>query len=156
MKRNPGYMPPITGFFIGLLFGTGLILSGMTDPGKVIGFLDLRGAWDPSLGLVMAGAIAVSAIAFRIARRRNRTLAGGRLELPSNKTIDGRLAGGSLAFGIGWGLAGFCPGPALVSLTAGHAKAALFVLAMLAGMAVFELMERARRTPGGATGAQEQ
>ncbi len=156
MKQNPGYLPQVTGFFIGLLFGTGLIVSGMTDPGKVIGFLDLRGAWDPSLGLVMAGAVAVSAIAFRIARRRNRTLTGGRLELPSNKTIDKRLAGGSLAFGIGWGLAGFCPGPALVSLTAGHAKAAVFVLAMLAGMAVFELLERARRMPGDAAGAQEQ
>ncbi len=156
MKQYPGYLPQVAGFVIGLLFGIGLIVSGMTDPGKVIGFLDLGGAWDPSLGFVMAGAIAVSAIAFRIARRRNRTLAGGRLELPSNKSIDKRLAGGSLAFGIGWGLAGFCPGPALVSLTAGHAKAAVFVLAMLAGMAVFELLERARRMPGGAAGAQEQ
>jgi uncharacterized protein len=132
----------ISEFAVGLLFGIGLILSGMTDPGKVIGFLDLFGAWDPSLALVMGGAILVGAVAFALAKRRTTTFLGGALRLPSSDAIDRPLVLGSLLFGAGWGLAGFCPGPALVSLGAGQPKAAVFVLAMLAGMLVFEVAQR--------------
>jgi len=135
-------------FAIGLLFGFALIVAGMTDPGKVIGFLDLAGAWDPSLALVMAGAIAVGSIGFALAQRRARlgqgNLLGGPMHLPGTKHIDTRLVVGSLAFGTGWGLAGFCPGPAIVSAGAGQPKAMVFLLAMAAGMAVFELFERRR------------
>ena len=132
----------ITEFAVGLLFGIGLILSGMTDPGKVIGFLDLFGQWDPSLALVMGGAILVGVFAFAIARKRTSTFLGGALHLPKSNDIDRRLVVGGLVFGAGWGLAGFCPGPALVSLGAGQPQAAVFVIAMLAGMGVFELLER--------------
>ena len=126
----------------GLIFGLGLILSGMTNPAKVIGFLDLAGNWDPSLALVMAGAIAVSFVPFRIARNRSMALLGGPIRLPTASDIDRRLVLGSLAFGMGWGLAGYCPGPALASLLSGGAKPLLFVISMLAGMAVFELLQR--------------
>ncbi|HSV34982.1 MAG TPA: DUF6691 family protein [Ramlibacter sp.] len=135
-------MNRISEFLIGLLFGIGLILSGMTDPGKILGFLDLAGAWDPSLALVMGGAVLVGVVAFTIAKRRELTLLGTMLKLPDSRDIDRRLVGGSLIFGAGWGLAGFCPGPALVSLGAGQPKAMVFVLAMLAGMAIFEVAER--------------
>lgn len=140
-------MQRISEFLIGLLFGIGLLLSGMTDPGKVIGFLDLAGAWDPSLILVMGGAVLVGVFAFWTARKRTTSFLGTPLHLPDAGSIDRRLVAGSLLFGVGWGLAGFCPGPALVSLGAGQPKAAAFVLAMLAGMIVFELAEaRGRRT----------
>lgn len=132
-------------FLIGLVFGIGLLLSGMTDPGKVIGFLDFAGTWDPSLGLVMGGAVAVAFVAFRLARGRSESLLGGAMNLPRVTDIDRRLVLGSIAFGAGWGLAGYCPGPALVSLGAVQPKAVVFVLAMLAGMAVFEFLERAAR-----------
>ncbi|MBP6406031.1 MAG: YeeE/YedE family protein [Proteobacteria bacterium] len=141
----------ISEFAVGLLFGIGLILSGMTDPGKVTGFLDLFGQWDPSLALVMGGAIMVGVFAFAIAKKRTTTFLGGALHLPKSTDIDRRLVVGGLVFGAGWGLAGFCPGPALVSLGAGQPKAAVFVVAMLAGMYVFELLERrAPRDPAGA------
>lgn len=126
----------------GLVFGLGLILSGMTNPAKVIGFLDLAGNWDPSLALVMAGAIAVSFVPFRMARNRSMALLGGPIRLPTASDIDRRLVLGSLAFGMGWGLAGYCPGPALASLLSGGAKPLLFVISMLAGMAIFELLQR--------------
>ncbi|MFM6990230.1 MAG: DUF6691 family protein [Rhodoferax sp.] len=129
-------------FLVGLLFGLGLMLSGMTDPGKVIGFLDLAGAWDPSLALVMGGAIAVGVGAFALAKRRTRTFLGGALNWPESNAIDRRLVVGSGVFGLGWGLAGFCPGPAVVSAAAGQPKAWVFVLAMLAGMALFEWAQR--------------
>jgi len=129
----------ITEFTAGLVFGLGLILSGMTDPGKVLGFLDLAGAWDPSLALVMGGAIGVGLFAFAVARRRTAAFLGGAMHLPQNRDIDRPLVLGSLVFGIGWGLAGFCPGPALVALGAGHWQALVFVLAMLAGMAAHDL-----------------
>ena len=132
-------------FLAGLLFGVGLIVSGMADPAKVLGFLDLAGAWDPSLALVMAGAIAVGSVAFWVAGRRTRSLLGLQMILPEARHIDRRLIGGSVLFGIGWGIAGFCPGPALVALGMGQAKAAVFVLAMLAGMLLFEALEHARR-----------
>jgi uncharacterized protein len=129
----------------GLVFGIGLIVSGMADPAKVLGFLDLAGRWDPSLALVMTGAIAVGAPAFALASQRGRTLAGAPLQLPPTRPIDARLVGGSALFGIGWGLAGFCPGPALVGIGLGEIKAVLFVVAMLGGMALFELIEFVRR-----------
>lgn len=135
-------MHRIVEFLVGLLFGLGLIISGMTDPGKVIGFLDLAGNWDPSLAFVMGGAILVGMGAFAIAKRRTTTFLGGGLNLPTSQDIDRRLVGGGLAFGAGWGLAGFCPGPAIVALGAGHAEAAVFVLAMLVGMLIFEFAER--------------
>lgn len=126
-------------FLVGLVFGIGLILSGMADPARVLGFLDLSGSWDPSLALVMGGAIAVGFFAFQIARKRTRTLIGGTLRLPRATAIDRRLVLGSLVFGAGWGLAGFCPGPAIVSLGSGHPKAAVFVGAMLVGMFMYEV-----------------
>ena len=135
-------MTALAAFAAGLVFGAGLILSGMTDPGKVLGFLDLFGEWDPSLAFVMAGAILVAVFAFALARRRTRTLLGGALHLPHQRDIDRRLVGGSLVFGIGWGLVGFCPGPALVAFGAGIGQAAVFVMAMLCGMLLYENAER--------------
>ena len=140
-------MQVASALLIGLLFGAGLLVSGMTDPFKIIGFLDVTGAWDPSLAFVMAGAVIVGLIAFRIAGRRPSPLLGGEMRLPAASVIDRRLVIGSLAFGVGWGMAGFCPGPAVVALGAGYAKAAVFVAAMLAGMALYEFLER-RRSPG--------
>ncbi|MBP8141201.1 MAG: YeeE/YedE family protein [Acidovorax sp.] len=134
-------------FLVGLLFGLGLILSGMTDPGKVLGFLDLAGLWDPSLAFVMGGAIAVGALAFAVAKKRTRSFLGGAMHVPTARDIDKRLVLGSLLFGVGWGLAGFCPGPAIVSAAAGQPKAMVFIAAMLAGMWLFEMLERwAQRT----------
>lgn len=135
-------MPLVTALLCGLVFGVGLILSGMTDPAKVLGFLDLAGSWDPSLALVMAGSIAVGLVAFAVAKRRTSSYLGLPLALPAARPIDGRLVGGSLLFGAGWGIAGFCPGPALVALGMGEIKAAVFVTAMLLGMGLFELLER--------------
>ena len=134
----------IFAFIAGLVFGLGLIISGMANPAKVLGFLDLAGQWDPSLLLVMAGAIAVGAVAFTLARRRTSSALGLSMQLPAAGTIDARLIVGSVLFGIGWGLAGFCPGPALVALGAGYAKAASFVAAMLLGMAAFDFIHRQR------------
>ncbi|MEY3914364.1 MAG: hypothetical protein RL509_2408 [Pseudomonadota bacterium] len=135
----------VSEFIVGLLFGWGLLISGMTDPGKVIGFLDLTGLWDPSLALVMGGAIAVGFFAFGAAKRRTRNFLGGALHMPTSSDIDKRLILGALLFGAGWGLAGFCPGPGIVSMAAGQPKAAVFVVAMLAGMLVFEWMDRRSR-----------
>ncbi|HTS21188.1 MAG TPA: DUF6691 family protein [Casimicrobiaceae bacterium] len=135
-------------FAAGLIFGLGLVISGMANPAKVLGFLDLYGRWDPTLLLVMVGAIAVGAIAFAVASRRSSTLLGTAMALPATRPIDRRLVLGSLAFGIGWGLAGFCPGPALVALGAGKLKALVFVATMVAGMLIFERLEQSRaRTP---------
>lgn len=135
-------MPVLTSLLSGLVFGLGLILSGMADPAKVLGFLDLAGSWDPSLALTMLGAIGVGLVAFAVIKRRTTSLLGLSLKLPSARQIDGRLVGGSLLFGAGWGTAGFCPGPALVALGMGELKAVVFVVAMLFGMVFFELMER--------------
>ncbi|HKW83031.1 MAG TPA: DUF6691 family protein [Burkholderiaceae bacterium] len=142
-------MTLLASLLTGIVFGLGLILSGMASPAKVLGFLDVTGAWDPSLALVMAGAVAVAALAFAVARRRTRSLLGAPLRLTLASGIDRRLLAGSALFGIGWGIAGFCPGPALVALGMGEGKAAVFAGAMLAGMALFELIERrARRAAG--------
>ena len=135
-------MHRITEFFVGLLFGLGLLLSGMTNPAKVLGFLDLFGTWDPSLALVMGGAIAVGFFAFALANQRSTSFLGGALHLPKSNQIDKRLVIGGLTFGAGWGLAGFCPGPGLVAMASGEVKAAVFVAAMVAGMLVFEIAER--------------
>jgi uncharacterized membrane protein YedE/YeeE len=132
----------ISEFLVGLLFGLGLILSGMTDPGKVLGFLDIAGIWDPSLALVMGGAIAVGFFAFAIAKKRTVNFLGGALHLPKSNQIDKPLVIGAMMFGAGWGLAGFCPGPAIVSLASGQIKAAMFVVFMLVGMQVFEVWNR--------------
>lgn len=130
-------MNALAAFTAGLVFGVGLIVSGMTDPAKVIGFLDIAGSWDPSLAFVMAGAIFVGFFAFLLAGKRATTLLGGALQLPQARDIDARLVGGAVVFGVGWGLAGFCPGPALVAFGGGHDKAAVFVVAMLAGMMIY-------------------
>jgi len=131
----------------GLVFGVGLIVSGMSNPAKVLGFLDLGGKWDPSLALVMAGAIAVGTSAYAIAKRRQTTWLGLPMSIASETHIDGRLVIGSLLFGVGWGLVGICPGPALVLVGAGSTKGLIFTAAMLAGMGVFEVLERlARKT----------
>jgi len=135
-------MQRITEFVAGLLFGLGLLLSGMSDPGKVLGFLDLLGTWDPSLALVMAGAILVGMLAFTVAKKRTMNFLGGALHLPTANQIDRRLVIGALLFGAGWGLAGFCPGPSLVSMFSGQPKAAVFVLAMVIGMLLYEAADR--------------
>lgn len=141
-------MAVLTSLLAGLVFGLGLILSGMADPAKVLGFLDLAGQWNPSLALVMVGAIAVGLVAFSIAQKRTQSLLGLALKLPTARHVDRRLLGGSLLFGLGWGIAGFCPGPAIVALGMGELKAAAFVGAMLVGMGLFELLERgATRLP---------
>ncbi|MEJ8813459.1 DUF6691 family protein [Variovorax ureilyticus] len=134
----------LTSLLAGLVFGLGLIVSGMADPAKVLGFLDLAGSWDPSLAFVMGGAIAVGLVAFFIAGRRTLSFIGAEMRLPAARRIDRRLVGGSLLFGIGWGIAGFCPGPGLVALGMGEFKALVFVAAMLAGMGLFELLEAVR------------
>jgi len=135
-------MQRVSEFVVGLIFGLGLLLSGMTDPGKVTGFLDLFGQWDPSLALVMGGAIGVGFFAFAAAQKRTTAFLGGALRLPTSNQIDPRLIIGALVFGAGWGLAGFCPGPGWVAMASGEAKGAAFVAAMLLGMVVYELAER--------------
>ena len=144
---HKNHLHRIAEFVVGLLFGLGLMLSGMTDPGKVIGFLDLFGSWDPSLALVMGGAIMVGFFAFAVAKKRTTTFLGGVLRFPTNRDLDKKLVIGSLMFGAGWGLAGFCPGPALVSMADGQPKALVFVVAMLVGMLGFELMDRFVHAP---------
>ncbi|MEB6537088.1 YeeE/YedE family protein [Pantoea stewartii] len=121
----------------GLLFGAGLIISGMANPAKVSGFLDITRDWDPSLALVMAGAIAVGLLTFGLAARRKRPVFEAHFYLPASRTLDKRLITGAALFGFGWGLAGICPGPALVLLGGSVLKGVVFVIAMLVGMLVF-------------------
>ena len=128
----------------GLLFGLGLIVSGMSDPAKVLGFLDLAGKWDPSLAFVMGGAILIGSLVFPFATKREKSILGSSTRLPTATKIDRRLVVGGLTFGVGWGLAGYCPGPALASLVLGGAKPWTFVMAMLGGMALFEVIERSK------------
>jgi uncharacterized membrane protein YedE/YeeE len=135
----------VSALLVGLIFGLGLILGGMTNPAKVIGFLDLFGNWDPSLALVMGGAVVIGLVTFKIAGGRTTSLIGEPMRIPTNSDIDHRLVVGSLVFGAGWGLAGFCPGPALVAFGSGSLKATIFVAAMVAGMGLFEIIERARQ-----------
>ena len=140
-------------FAVGLLFGLGLLVSGMADPAKVLGFLDVTGRWDPNLALVMAGAVAVSAAGYRLARRRGRPVLAPRLDVPARRDLDGRLIAGAAIFGLGWGLAGLCPGPALTILTVAPAEAVTFVAAMVAGMLLFRLVPAARLKPTAVLGA---
>lgn len=141
-------MKRISGFIAGLLFGMGILLSGMANPAKVLGFLDIAGQWDPSLALVMVGAIGVALLPMTWARRHTTAVLGGKLQLPARRDIDRRLVGGSLVFGIGWGLAGVCPAPALVLLAGGYWQAWLFVIAMLVGMGLFNVAESFRSRQG--------
>jgi len=134
-------MLKVTAFIAGLLFGLGLLLAGMTNPSKVLAFLDLAGAWDPSLALVMGGAIAVAIGPLTWARRHARSLLGAPMQFPAKRELDRRLIGGSLLFGIGWGIAGICPGPAVAILLTGHWQALVFMVAMLGGMLLFTALE---------------
>ena len=146
-------MTRLLAFAFGLLFGLGLIISGMSNPAKIIGFLDLAGPWDPSLMFVMMGAIAIGVVAFTLAQRRPQSLLGAPMQLPTARAIDPRLVMGSALFGVGWGLAGICPGPALVLVGSGSIKGIIFALALLAGMALFELQQRLRQAISSATDA---
>ena len=137
-------MPTFFAFAAGLIFGIGLIVSGIFNPAKVQGFLDITGNWDPTLALVMGSSVVVAGIGFAITRRRGSTLFATPLHLPTRREIDRPLVLGSIAFGIGWGLAGICPGPALVLLGSGRVKGFIFVVAMLLGMGLYEIIERAR------------
>ena len=120
----------------GLLFGIGLLASGMTDPAKVKGFLDLFGLWDPSLALVMGGAIAVGLIGFTLAGKCTTSWSGEPIDLPKSSVVDWRLVLGGILFGVGWGIAGYCPGPGIVAASAGSLAGGVFVVAMLAGMTI--------------------
>ena len=137
-------MMTFTSLLAGLVFGLGLIVSGMANPAKVLGFLDLGGSWDPSLAFVMGGAVAVAAVALTFARGKKQSFLGADMKLSTSRVIDRRLVLGSILFGVGWGIAGFCPGPGLVALGMGEVKALAFVIAMLGGMGIFELLERRR------------
>jgi uncharacterized membrane protein YedE/YeeE len=123
----------------GTIFGVGLAISEMINPAKVLAFLDIAGRWDPSLALVMAGALAVTAVGFRIVLKRPAPWFAPRFELPSGGQIDGRLLAGAAVFGIGWGLVGFCPGPAIASLAFAKVESLIFVAAMLAGAALYQV-----------------
>jgi len=137
--------------FAGLVFGMGLIVSGMANPEKVLGFLDIAGLWDPSLAFVMGGAIIVGLVSLAVARKRTLSFLGFNMKLPTNNRIEKRMVIGSMMFGTGWGIAGFCPGPGLVALGAGEIKGAVFVASMVAGMVLFELFERNRARAGSET-----
>ncbi|AMT89888.1 MULTISPECIES: DUF6691 family protein [Pseudomonas] len=139
-------MLKLNAFLAGLLFGVGLLLAGMANPTKVLAFLDVAGAWDPSLALVMVGAIAIAIGPLTWARQQRKSVLGNPMQLPARKELDRRLVGGSLLFGVGWGIAGICPGPAVTILLTGHWQATVFVLAMIAGMGLFTLLET-RRNP---------
>ena len=134
-------------FAVGLLFGLGLVVSGMANPAKVLAFLDVTGRWDPSLALVMAGAVAVSALGYSVVKRRGRPVLAPRLDVPARRDLDPRLLAGAAIFGVGWGLAGLCPGPALTLLTVVPAHAVTFVAAMVAGMLLFRLVPSAAAAP---------
>lgn len=142
-------MGPLFAFVVGIVFGIGILVSGMADPAKVLAFLDLAGKWDPSLAVVMATAIPVAALGHALGRRRRTPLAAAAFQTPAGRRLDRRLVLGSVAFGVGWGLVGLCPAPALVLAGSGSGAALVFVLAMIAGMLVFEAVEqlRAPRVP---------
>ena len=140
MSQNTSLFSNLSEYLIGVLFGLGLIISGMTNPAKILAFLDIAGAWDPSLIFVMGGAVLVGLIAFYLAKNRTQSFLGGAMHIPTRRDIDRPLIIGSALFGVGWGLAGFCPGPALVSLGSGELKALVFVVAMLGGMLLFDFL----------------
>ena len=130
----------------GLLLGMGLILSGMANPAKVIGFLDVAGPWDPSLGLVMGGGLVVGSIGFALLKKQPKTLTGEPLNLPTSRKIDLRLVLGSVLFGIGWGITGICPGPGLVLLGAGIPEGIVYIASLLGGMTLYSLIEKLRHS----------
>ena len=134
----------VTAGLAGLLLGLGLILSGMANPAKVIGFLDMAGPWDPSLGLVMGGGLVVGSIGFALLKKQPKTLTGEPLNLPTSRKIDLRLVLGSVLFGIGWGVTGICPGPGLVLLGAGIPEGIIYIASLLAGMTLYSLIEKLR------------
>lgn len=129
----------------GILFGIGLSVSQMINPAKIQGFLDVAGAWDPSLAFVMGGAVAVALVAFRFILKQPAPRLAAKFQVPNASTIDARLIAGASVFGVGWGLSGFCPGPAIAALSIGNEKIAVFVLAMLAGMTLHGYMAGPRR-----------
>ena len=137
-----GAARPLAALAAGLLFGLGLALSGMLDPARVRGFLEIGGAWDPSLVFVLGGAVSVSALGYALSRRLARPALAETFDLPTSRRIDGPLVLGAALFGIGWGLSGFCPGPAVAALSTGAAPALVFVAAMLVGMAAHALRPR--------------
>lgn len=143
-------MRKASSFLLGVLFGLGLIISGMANPEKVLGFLDISGQWDPSLAFVMIGAIIIASIGFYASRRIDRPLLAGRKHFPTKQRIDGQLLIGSAIFGLGWGVAGFCPGPAVVAVGAANSGAIIFFVAMLVGMLIFKIVnawrEQARKS----------
>lgn len=136
----------VTAGLAGLLLGMGLILSGMANPAKVIGFLDVAGHWDPSLGLVMGGGLVVGSIGFALLKKQPKTLTGEPLNLPTSRKIDLRLVLGSVLFGIGWGITGICPGPGLVLLGAGIPEGIIYIASLLAGMTLYSLIEKLRHS----------
>ena len=125
----------------GLLFGLGLVVSGMANPAKVLNFLDIFGIWDPSLAFVMGGAVAVAFLGFRLALQRQRPLLAAEFQVPNRRDLDARLLSGAALFGVGWGLGGFCPGPAIVALVSGVPAVFVFVASMLVGMVAFALLD---------------
>lgn len=134
----------ITAGLAGLLLGFGLLLSGMANPAKVVGFLDVAGPWDPSLGLVMGGGLIVGSIGFALLQKQPKTLLGEPLNLPTSRKIDLRLIAGSVLFGIGWGVTGICPGPGLVLLGAGVPEGLIYMASLLAGMTLYSVIEKLR------------
>lgn len=144
MKKHFGLLSQ---YLIGLIFGFGLMISGMSNPQKILNFLDITGNWDPSLLFVMGGAVLVGLAGFYLASMRSETYFGGALHIPTRRDISKPLIIGSLIFGAGWGIAGFCPGPAIVALGSGHLKALVFVIAMLAGMTICERFFTGHKNP---------
>ena len=138
-------MRNVSSFFLGTLFGLGLIISGMANPEKVLGFLDIAGQWDPSLAFVMIGAIAIASVGFYASQRIEKPLLAERKHLPAQQRIEGQLLVGSAVFGIGWGVAGFCPGPAVVAVGAAKSGAFIFFVALLVGMLIFKLVNALRK-----------
>lgn len=145
-------MPIVTSFLAGLIFGLGLIVSQMVNPAKVLAFLDVAGAWDPSLALVMGGALIVTAIGYKLVERRHKPVFANIFQIPGKNDLDSRLIGGAAVFGVGWGLVGLCPGPALVVLSIGANDAVVFCVAMIAGMAAYKWLERLRTQPAAVAG----
>jgi len=140
-------MKPAFAGLCGIVFGAGLAIAGMTNPAKVLAFLDVAGSWDPTLALVMGSALAVSAVGYQLARRRERAWLGDAFAIPTLRDLDASLLGGAALFGIGWGLVGLCPGPALANLCRGSAEIALFVGAMLAGVLGYRALTAPRGRP---------
>lgn len=138
-------------YLVGVVFGTGIVVSGMANPAKVINFFDIAGSWDPSLAFVMGGALIVTAVGYRMVFGRARPLFEGRFVLPTARNLDARLIGGSAVFGVGWGIAGFCPGGALPALGTGRIEVILFVAALLGGIFAAKFLQNLSRPKAEAT-----